>query len=130
VNYGRVFVPASQFYSPLKHWQAGSGKKVGIGIGGLGHVGIKIAKLWAQKSSFSPHLLPNLKMQNVWVQMKQYYHLMKSKMSKYYRCLHFIIDTVSAKRDGNTYLNLLRHDGSMVLVGLPPEPLELKHSVL
>jgi len=62
--------------------------------------------------------------------MKQYYHLMKSKMSKYYRCLHFIIDTVSAKRDGNTYLNLLRHDGSMVLVGLPPEPLELKHSVL
>jgi len=54
----------------------------------------------------------------------------EKQMSKYYRCLHFIIDTVSAKRDGNTYLNLLRHDGSMVLVGLPPEPLELKHSVL
>jgi len=39
--------------------------------------------------------------------------------------LHFIIDTVSAKHDVNTYLNLLRLDGSVVLVGLPPEPLEV-----
>jgi alcohol dehydrogenase (NADP+) len=46
-------------------------------------------------------------------------------MGKYARKLHFIIDTVSAKHDVNTYLNLLRHDGSVVLVGLPPEPLEI-----
>jgi alcohol dehydrogenase (NADP+) len=39
--------------------------------------------------------------------------------------LHLIIDTVSAKHDVNIYLNLLRHDGSVVLVGLPPEPLEV-----
>ena len=47
------------------------------------------------------------------------------QMAKYARKLHFIIDTVSAKHDVNTYLNLLRHDGSVVLVGLPPEPLEV-----
>jgi uncharacterized zinc-type alcohol dehydrogenase-like protein len=46
-------------------------------------------------------------------------------MAKYNRQLHFIIDTVSAKHDVNTYLNLLQHDGSVVLVGLPPEPLEV-----
>ena len=39
--------------------------------------------------------------------------------------MHFIIDTVSTEHDVNTYLNLLRHDGSVVLVGLPPEPLEV-----
>jgi alcohol dehydrogenase (NADP+) len=42
-----------------------------------------------------------------------------------YQALHFIIDTVSAKHDVNTYLNLLRHDGAVVLVGLPPQPLEV-----
>ncbi|MNT63715.1 Aldehyde reductase YahK [compost metagenome] len=46
-------------------------------------------------------------------------------MAKYNRQLHFIIDTVSAKHDVNAYLNLLRHDGTVVLVGLPPEPLEI-----
>ena len=47
------------------------------------------------------------------------------QMKKYTRKLNFIIDTVSAKHDVNIYLNLLRHDGSVVLVGLPPEPLEV-----
>ena len=46
-------------------------------------------------------------------------------MAKYNRRLHLIIDSVPAKHDVNTYLNLLRHDGAVVLVGLPPEPLEI-----
>lgn len=46
-------------------------------------------------------------------------------MSKYARKTHLTIDTVSAKHDINTYLNLLKHEGSVVLVGLPPEPLEV-----
>jgi uncharacterized zinc-type alcohol dehydrogenase-like protein len=46
-------------------------------------------------------------------------------MAQYNRQLHFIIDTVSAKHDVNTYLNLLRQDGTVVLVGLPPQPLEI-----
>ncbi|WP_315086786.1 hypothetical protein [Chryseobacterium aquaticum] len=44
------------------------------------------------------------------------------EMNTYSHKLHFIIDTVLAKHDANTYLKLLRHDGSVVLVGLPPEP--------
>jgi uncharacterized zinc-type alcohol dehydrogenase-like protein len=48
------------------------------------------------------------------------------QMKTYARKMHLIIDTVSAKHDVNTYLNLLRHDGSVVLVGLPPEPLEVR----
>jgi uncharacterized zinc-type alcohol dehydrogenase-like protein len=47
------------------------------------------------------------------------------QLKKYSRSLHFILDTVSAKHDVNAYLNLLRHDGSVVLVGLPPEPPEI-----
>jgi len=48
------------------------------------------------------------------------------QMSKYARKLHLILDTVSAKHDVNMYLNLLRQDGSVVLVGLSPEPLEIQ----
>jgi len=49
----------------------------------------------------------------------------KEQMKKYVRKMDFILDTVSAKHDVNTYLNFLRPDGSVVLVGLPPEPLEV-----
>lgn len=113
-------------YSPLKHWQAGPGKKVGIlGIGGLGHVAIKIAKaMGAEVSVFttSPSKVEDAK------RLGADNAVLSSdaeEMSKYARSLHFILDTVSAKHDVNTYLNLLRHDGSVVLVGLPPAPLEV-----
>ena len=46
-------------------------------------------------------------------------------MKKYTRSLNLILDTVSAKHNVNTYLNLLKPDGSVVLVGIPPEPLEI-----
>ncbi|KOS05121.1 hypothetical protein AM493_03010 [Flavobacterium akiainvivens] len=113
-------------YSPLKHWQAGPGKKVGVlGIGGLGHVAIKIAKaMGAEVTVFttSPEKVEDAKRLGA-------DHAVLSKddtaMAAYARKLHFIIDTVSAKHDINTYLNLLRHDGTVVLVGLPPEPLEV-----
>ncbi len=113
-------------YSPLKHWQAGPGKKVGIlGIGGLGHLAIKIAKaMGAEVTVFttSPSKVEDAK------RLGADYAVLSNdseEMNKYSRKLHFIIDTVSAKHDVNTYLNLLCHDGSVVLVGLPPEPLEI-----
>lgn len=113
-------------YSPLKHWKAGPGKKVGVlGIGGLGHVAIKIAKaMGAEVTVFttSPEKVEDAKRLGA-------DHAILSKdeaaMAAYARKLHFIIDTVSAKHDINTYLNLLGHDGTVVLVGLPPEPLEV-----
>ncbi|GAB1350291.1 NAD(P)-dependent alcohol dehydrogenase [Ignavibacteriales bacterium] len=113
-------------YSPLKHWQAGPGKKVGVlGMGGLGHVAIKIAKaMGAEVVVFttSPSKVEDAKrlgaddavISSDPVQMK-----------KYARKMNLIIDTVSAKHDVNTYLNLLKKDGSLVIVGLPTEPLEV-----
>lgn len=113
-------------YSPLKHWQASKGKTVGIlGIGGLGHLAIKIAKaMGAHVVVFttSPSKVEDAK------RLGADEAVLSSdveQMNKYLRKLHFIIDTVSAKHDVNAYLNLLRHDGSVVLVGLPPEPLEV-----
>jgi uncharacterized zinc-type alcohol dehydrogenase-like protein len=113
-------------YSPLKHWQAGPGKKVGIlGIGGLGHLAVKIAKTMGAHvivfttSSAKVEDAKSLGADEAVLSTDP------KQMKKYARGLHFILDTVSAKHDVNTYLNLLRHDGSVVLVGLPPEPLKV-----
>ena len=113
-------------YSPLKHWQAGPGKKVGfLGIGGLGHLAVRIAKaMGAEVTVFttSPSKVDDAKRLGA---DSAVLTTDSQAMNAYARKLHFIIDTVSAKHDVNTYLNLLRHDGSVVLVGLPPEPLEI-----
>jgi len=113
-------------YSPLKHWQAGPGKILGIlGIGGLGHMAIKIAKaMGAHVVVFttSPSKVEDAKRLGA---DEAVLSSDAEQMAKYARKIHFIIDTVSAKHDVNTYLNLLRHDGSVVLVGLPPQPLEV-----
>ena len=112
-------------YSPLKHWQV-SGKKIGLlGIGGLGHVAIKIAKAMGAevvvftRSESKLEDAKRLGADEVVLSTDQ------AQMESYARKLHFILDTVSAKHDINEYLNLLRHDGSVVVVGLPPEPIEV-----
>lgn len=113
-------------YSPLVHWKAGLGKKVGIlGIGGLGHLAIKIAKaMGAEVVVFttSPSKVADAKRlgADAAVLSKD-----KDQMKKYFRKMDIIIDTVSAKHVVNTYLNLLKPDGSVILVGLPPESLEV-----
>lgn len=113
-------------YSPLKHWEAGPGKRVGIlGIGGLGHVAIKMAKaMGAEVIVFttSPAKVEDAKRLGA---DDAILSTDAQQMAKYLRKIHFIIDTVSAKHDVNSYLNLLRPDGSVVIVGLPPEPLEV-----
>lgn len=113
-------------YSPLKHWQAGPGKKVGVlGIGGLGHLAIKIAKAmgaYVVVFTTSKSKVTDAK------RLGADDAVLSSdaeQLNKYARSLDLIIDTVSAKHDVNTYLNILRHDGSVVLVGLPPEPIEV-----
>lgn len=113
-------------YSHLKHWQAGPGKTVGIlGIGGLGHVAIKIAKaMGAHVVVFttSPSKIEDARRLGA---DEAVLSTDTEQMKKYARKMHFIIDTVSAKHDVNSYLNLLKPDGSVILVGLPPEPLEV-----
>lgn len=111
-------------YSPLKHWNVGPGKKVGIvGIGGLGHMGVKIAKaMGAEVVVFttSPSKVEDAKRLGAddVVLSKD-----AEQMKRYTGKLHFVLDAVSAQHDVNAYLNLLRVDGSLALVGAPEHPL-------
>ena len=113
-------------YSPLKHWNAGPGKKVGIvGIGGLGHMGIKLAKaMGAHVVVFttSPSKIKDAKQLGA---DEVVLSTDKDQMNKYTKSLHFILDAVSAPHDVNAYLNLLKLDGTMAMVGLPETPLEV-----
>jgi uncharacterized zinc-type alcohol dehydrogenase-like protein len=113
-------------YSPFKHWNIGPGKKVGVlGIGGLGHVGIKIAKaLGAHVVVFTTSAKKVDDAKRLGAD-EAVLSTDAEQMAKYSSSLDMILDTVSAKHDINVYLNLLRVDGSVVLVGLPPEQLPI-----
>src|SRR5579859_7200384 len=107
-------------YSPLHHWKVGPGKKVGIvGLGGLGHMGVKIAHaLGAHVALFttSPGKKDDarrLGADEVVISKNQI------EMDKHLNSFHFILDTVSAPHDVNQYLTLLRRDGTLTLVGAP-----------
>ncbi len=110
-------------YSPLRHWKVGKGQKVGVvGLGGLGHMGVKLAHAFgAEVMLFTTS--PNKKddamrlgAQHVIISKDQ------AEMEKHARSFDFILDTVSAEHDYNVYLNLLKRDGALVLVGAPPNP--------
>jgi uncharacterized zinc-type alcohol dehydrogenase-like protein len=111
-------------YSPLKHWKAGPGKKVGVvGIGGLGHMAVKIAKaMGAEVIVFttSPSKVEDAKRLGAdeVVLSKD-----KEQMKEYAGKLDFVLDAVSAKHDINAYLKLLGVDGTLTLVGAPELPL-------
>jgi uncharacterized zinc-type alcohol dehydrogenase-like protein len=111
-------------YSPLHHWNVGPGKKVGIvGIGGLGHMGIKIAK------AMGAHVVAFTTSEAKFAEAKRLGadEVVLSKdeeqMAAFRGKLHFVLDAVSAEHDINAYLNLLRVDGSLALVGAPEHPL-------
>lgn len=112
-------------YSPLKHWGAGPGKKVGIiGIGGLGHMAIKIAK--AMGAHVTVFTTSSRKVEDAKRLGADEAVLSKDpEQMKAQSGYDMILDTVPAKHDVNAYLNLLKVDGSLVLVGLPNEPLEV-----
>ena len=111
-------------YSPLKHWNVGPGKKVGIvGIGGLGHMGIKIAKaMGAHVVAFTTSESKFKEAQRLGAD-EVVLSSDPEQMNKFRGKLHFILDAVSAEHDINAYLGLLRVDGSLALVGAPEQPL-------
>lgn len=112
-------------YSPLKHWGAAAGKNVGIlGIGGLGHLAVKIAKaMGAHVTVFtsSPSKIADAK------RLGADLAILSADKEQMRACpkQDIILDTVSAEHNVNGYLNLLRVDGSLVIVGLPAEPLKV-----
>jgi len=111
-------------YSPLKHWNVGPGQKVGIvGLGGLGHMGVKIAK--AMGAEVIVFTTSTSKVEDAKRLGADDVILSKDpeQMNRYAGKLHFVLDAVSAQHDINAYLNLLRVDGSLALVGAPEQPL-------
>jgi uncharacterized zinc-type alcohol dehydrogenase-like protein len=112
-------------YSPLKHWNTGPGKKVGIiGIGGLGHMAIKIAK--AMGSHVTVFTTSSKKFSDARALGADEAVLSTdAEQMKTQKGFDMILDTVSAKHDVNQYIDALKVDGSLVIVGLPNEPLEV-----
>jgi len=111
-------------YAPLRRWNVSKGQKVGIvGLGGLGHMAVKFANAFGAKVvlfTTSPGKSEDAKRlgaHEVVVSRNE------EEMQAHARSFDFIIDTVSAQHDLNAYLNLLKRDGTMVLVGAPEQPL-------
>ncbi|MDH2398386.1 NAD(P)-dependent alcohol dehydrogenase [Bradyrhizobium sp. SSUT18] len=107
-------------YSPLRHWKAGPGKKVAIvGMGGLGHMGVKLgAAMGADITVLSQTL--SKKEDGLKLGAKEYYATSDaSTFDKLAGTFDLIICTAGVAIDWNTYLCLLRLDGTMVIVGAP-----------
>lgn len=107
-------------YSPLVHWKAGPAKKVGIiGLGGLGHMGVKIAHALGSEVSVLSH---SLKKQEDGKRMGAD-HFYATSDPETFKTLNgyfdLLINTLSIEADWDDYLNLLRLDGTMVVVGNP-----------
>lgn len=113
-------------YSPLKHWNVGPGKKVGVvGLGGLGHMAVKIAKAMGAHVvvlTTSPAKVADAKRLGA---DEVVLTTDPEQMKQHAGSLHFILDAVSAQHDINAFLNLLKTDGVLVLVGAPMEPLPI-----
>jgi uncharacterized zinc-type alcohol dehydrogenase-like protein len=114
-------------YSPLRHWKVGKGQKVGVvGLGGLGHMAIKLAHaMGAQVTLFTTS--PNKKedarrlgASAVVVSKNQ------KEMDQQLNSFDFILDTVSAHHNVDAYLQLLKRDGTLCMVGASPEPLPVQ----
>ena len=110
-------------WSPLRHWNVGPGKKVGVvGIGGLGHMGIKLARaLGAEVVAFttSPAKKADalaLGAHDVVVSRD------KGEMKAHRGTFDFILNTVAAPHDLDAFMLQLKRDGTMCLVGVPAEP--------
>src|SRR5262249_32831807 len=113
-------------YSPMRHWKVGKGKKVGIvGLGGLGHMGGKFAH------AFGAHVVLFTTSPGKTEDAKRLgaHEVVISKdeaqMAAQAGSFDFILDTVAAAHELSPYVNLLKLDGDLVLVGAPEHPLSV-----
>lgn len=113
-------------YSPLRHWKAGPGKKVAImGLGGLGHVGVKLARALGAEVTVLSH---SEKKRDDALKMGAH-NFVCTHDPKVFESLaetfDLIINTISAEVDMGLYFGLLKLDGALVVVGLPEKPLTI-----
>jgi alcohol dehydrogenase (NADP+) len=111
-------------YSPMRHWGVTKGKKVGVvGLGGLGHMAVKFAHaLGAQTVVFTSTLSKKedaLRLGADEVVLSRD----ANEMQKHAGSFDFILDAVAAQHDINAYINMLRRDGNITMVGAPDKPL-------
>jgi uncharacterized zinc-type alcohol dehydrogenase-like protein len=110
-------------YSPLRQWGAGPGKKVGIvGLGGLGHMGVKFAHAMGAETvlftTSANKVADGLRLGASAVVISKDAEAMQQHAGSF----DLIINTVSVSHDLDAFINLLKRDGTMVLVGAPAEP--------
>jgi len=110
-------------YSPLRHWRAGPGKRVGIvGLGGLGHMGVKFSHAFGAETvliTTSPSKAEDgkrLGADDVVISKNE------DEMQAHARSMDLIVSTVAVSHNLDPYLSLLKRDGALVLVGAPEHP--------
>lgn len=113
-------------YSPLRRWKIGKGHKIGIvGLGGLGHMAIKFAVAMGADVtvlSTSPHKMDDAKRLGAhrFVFTKEEEEVQKAAFT-----FDYILDTIATRHDYNLYINMLKTKGTLICIGVPPEPLEI-----
>ncbi len=113
-------------WSPLRHWKVGPGHKIGIlGLGGLGHMGVKFAASFGAEVTMlsgSPSKEADAKRLGA-----HHFALTsdKAKMKELSGHFDFILDTVSAPHDFTAITRLLKTNGTLICVGVPPEPAQI-----
>jgi uncharacterized zinc-type alcohol dehydrogenase-like protein len=118
-------------YSPLRNWNAGPGKKVGvIGLGGLGHMGLKFSKALGAHTTVFSHS-PNKEGDARKMGADDFVVTSNPKdLAKLDKGFDLILNTVSSDMDLTPYLQLLKLDGTLVLIGLPMNPYVVNASAL
>jgi alcohol dehydrogenase (NADP+) len=110
-------------YSPLRHWKVGKGTRVGVlGLGGLGHMAVKLAVAMGAEVTMLSHTAAKETDAKRLGAHKFVLTTDEEQIKTVMGYFDFILDTVSAEHDYNFYLGLLRTNGTMVCVGVPPTP--------
>ena len=113
-------------YSPIKHWNVGPGMKVAVmGLGGLGHMGVKFAVAMGAEVTVLSHS-PTKKADALAMGA---HHFVSTKdpesLTSLAKTFDLILNTVSAELEIGDYLNLLKLDGTLVVIGLPGKPYQV-----
>ena len=110
-------------YSPIKHWKVGPGKKVAVmGLGGLGHMGVKFAVAMGADVTVLSHS-PQKRDDALAMGAHHFVDTHdETAMANHAKTFDVILNTVSAELDIDTYLKLLKLDGTLVVIGLPGKP--------